>query len=265
MERGDPRRARKNRFGEGDRPRRNQSRRPGCRDTAKARNGGYCLSPLPFAKTLRTSPVAIAQTVAAALETRTDLEGTIQLAGAYLNVAVSLTSTAAELFAATAALPETYGHSDALSGTSIMVEFSCPNTNKPLHLGHLRNDAVGESVSRILAAAGAAVRKVNLINDRGIHICKSMLAYQKFGEGRTPEEVGKKSDHFVGDYYVKFNQWAKENPTTEAEARDLLLAWERGDAEVTRLWEQMNRWAIDGIEETLPYHGHQLRPDLLRE
>ena len=216
----------------------------------KPEMGDIAFPLFPFAKTLRTSPIAIARTVAAALDVREDLEGTIQLAGAYLNVAVSLTGTTAELLAATASLPETYGRSDTMSGTSIMVEFSCPNTNKPLHLGHLRNDAVGESVSRILAAAGAAVRKVNLINDRGIHICKSMLAYQKFGEGRTPDEVGKKSDHFVGDYYVKFNQWAKDNPTAESEARELLIAWERGDAEVTRLWEQMNRWTIDGIEET---------------
>jgi arginyl-tRNA synthetase len=83
-----------------------------------------------------------------------------------------------------------------------MIEFSCPNTNKPQHLGHLRNDALGESTARILAAAGADVRKVNLINDRGIHICKSMLAYQTFGNGSTPEQEGRKSDHFVGEYYV---------------------------------------------------------------
>ncbi|HKK48975.1 MAG TPA: arginine--tRNA ligase, partial [Alkalispirochaeta sp.] len=124
------------------------------------------------------------------------------------------------------------------------------NTNKPLHLGHLRNDALGESVARMLSAAGAEVRKVNLINDRGIHICKSMAAYQRFGNGTDPETEHKKSDHFVGDYYVRYAQWEKEDSEAEPHARAMLQAWEAGDPEVHDLWLRMNRWAIEGIEET---------------
>ena len=107
-----------------------------------------------------------------------------------------------------------------------MIEFSSPNTNKPLHLGHLRNDALGESISRILKFCGADVFKVNIINDRGVHICKSMIAYQKFGEGKTPESENIKSDRFVGDMYVAFHKYSQENPEkAEAEAKQMLLDW----------------------------------------
>ncbi|HCC37901.1 MAG TPA: arginine--tRNA ligase, partial [Treponema sp.] len=107
-----------------------------------------------------------------------------------------------------------FGRPGTLTGKKIMVEFSSPNTNKPLHLGHLRNDVLGESVSRILAACGADLRKVCIINDRGIHICKSMLAYLEQGQGRTPESEGVKSDHFVGEWYVCFSK-ALKNETEE--------------------------------------------------
>jgi arginyl-tRNA synthetase len=216
----------------------------------KPEMGDIAFPLFPYARVLRMAPGAIAAEIAKRLELRRDLEGEIRTAGPYLNIGVSLRGVAADLLRETALIPAEFGRSDVMAGTSVMVEFSCPNTNKPLHLGHLRNDAIGESVSRILAAAGAEVRKVNLINDRGIHICKSMLAYQKFGGGVSPEEAGKKSDHFVGDYYVRYNQWAKEHKGAEDEARALLVAWEKGDTEVTRLWKQMNRWAIEGIEET---------------
>jgi arginyl-tRNA synthetase len=143
-----------------------------------------------------------------------------------------------------------YGRVSDLAGGRVMVEFSCPNTNKPLHLGHLRNDALGESLSRILAAAGAEIRKVNLINDRGVHICKSMLAYRKFGGDASPRSEGVKGDHFVGDYYVKYGQYAKNNAGAEEEVRELLRRWEEGDPEVIALWRKMNDWVIEGIEET---------------
>jgi arginyl-tRNA synthetase len=137
-----------------------------------------------------------------------------------------------------------------------MVEFSSPNTNKPLHLGHLRNDALGESISRILKFCGADVFKVNIVNNRGIHICKSMLAYQKFFAPKTPESEGVKSDRFVGDCYVAFNNYAKENPEkAEAEAQALLRAWEAGDAEVHALWKRMNGWAENGIKQTYARTG----------
>ena len=145
---------------------------------------------------------------------------------------------------------DTYGHNRTLGGKRIVVEFSCPNTNKPLHLGHLRNDSIGESISAILKANGAEVRKVNLINNRGVHICKSMLAYQKFGNGETPESAGKKGDHFVGDYYVLYNRKAEEDPSLEGQAQAMLKAWEDGDEEVVALWEKMNRWTLEGLSQS---------------
>ena len=149
-----------------------------------------------------------------------------------------------------------------------MVEFSSPNTNKPLHLGHLRNDVLGESAARILRACGAEVRKVCIINDRGIHICKSMLTYREQGEGKTPESEGVKSDRFVGDWYVAFSRQLKaeaeelvkarglkpEDAEAEApcmiRARELLRQWEAGDPETTALWKRMNAWAVAGMKET---------------
>ena len=181
--------------------------------------------------------------------------GSVKTAGPYLNAFLDRGAVAADLLKDVESKAEKYGESDLLSGQKIMVEFSCPNTNKPLHLGHLRNDAIGESVSRILSAAGAEVKKVNLINNRGVHICKSMLAYQKFGEGKTPESSGIKGDHLVGEFYVKFNQWSKEDDTAEAQAQEMLRQWENGDEEVRKLWETMNGWTIDGINETYKNTG----------
>ncbi len=137
-------------------------------------------------------------------------------------------------------------------GRKIMVEFSSPNTNKPLHLGHLRNDALGESVSRILKKAGAEVFKVDLINNRGIHICKSMLAYRIFHEPKneTPESLGMKGDHFVGQCYVEFDRYVKEHPEAQEQAEEMLRKWESGDAEIRALWQKMNDWTFDGVKET---------------
>jgi arginyl-tRNA synthetase len=151
--------------------------------------------------------------------------------------------------------PAPFGRPGTLAGSRIMVEFSSPTTNKPLHLGHLRNDVLGESVSRILAACGAEVRKVCIINDRGVHICKSMLAYQKYGGGRTPESEGVKSDRFVGDWYVRFHQMSAEggggeHSAAEEEAQELLRKWEAGDPETVALWKKMNAWTVEGMKET---------------
>jgi arginyl-tRNA synthetase len=149
----------------------------------------------------------------------------------------------------------------------IMIEFSSPNTNKPLHLGHIRNNLLGQSVSRILQARGNRVVKVNLVNDRGIHICKSMLAWQESGNEETPESSGLKGDHLVGKYYVQFDKTYKGEiealvrqgiSRKEAEsgapvlemAREMLRKWEAGDPEVRALWERMNQWVYDGFEET---------------
>lgn len=150
---------------------------------------------------------------------------------------------------------------------AVMVEYSSPNTNKPLHLGHIRNCLLGYSVAELYKAAGKRVLKVQIINDRGIHICKSMLAWQKFGEGETPESSGVKGDHLVGKYYVRFDQEyrkeiaelvasgmaedeAKKKAPLLLEAQEMLLAWEQGDAEVTALWEKMNSWVYSGFDAT---------------
>ena len=153
------------------------------------------------------------------------------------------------------------------TGQNIMVEFSSPNTNKPLHLGHIRNNLLGDSVSRLLKACGNNVMKVTLVNDRGVHICKSMLAWLKAGNGITPENSGKKGDHLVGDCYVAFNdiykkevdelvaggmtkdQAEKEAPSLK-EAHEMLVKWEEGDKEVRELWKTMNGWVMDGFDKT---------------
>ena len=209
-----------------------------------------------FAKILRKAPAQIAGTVAERLGTIEECPaGTVVHAGPYLNITIDTAALAASLREVIEQKGASYGITDLYAGKKVMVEFSCPNTNKPLHLGHMRNDSIGESVSRIMKANGAEVRKVNLINDRGVHICKSMLAYQQFGKGETPESTGIKSDHFVGKYYVKFAQWAKEFPEAEAQAQAMLARWEAGEPEIIQLWEQMNTWTIDGINETYEKTG----------
>lgn len=160
-----------------------------------------------------------------------------------------------------------YGFQEQKPGQAIMVEYSSPNTNKPLHLGHIRNNLLGYSVSRILEAAGNKVYKTQIINDRGIHICKSMLAWKRFGNGETPESTGLKGDKLVGNYYVAFDKAYKKEIETlveggmsqelaekEApilkEAQEMLRQWEAGDPEVTALWKTMNGWVYEGFEET---------------
>ncbi len=211
-----------------------------------------------FSRTFRMAPTQIAAEVAALVGKDMTAEavlhpGMIKAVGPYLNVFLDRPSAVRALLDESAK-PD-WGHSTLLEGRKVMIEFSCPNTNKPLHLGHLRNNVLGESLSRIMKAAGATVRKVNLINDRGIHICKSMLAYLAYGEGRTPEEEGLKSDHFVGKYYVLFNTLKEEDPLAEQKAQEMLQRWEQGDPEVLALWETMNRWAIDGIKATYARQG----------
>jgi arginyl-tRNA synthetase len=208
-----------------------------------------------FAGTLKKAPPRIAQAVAAALDGAANGEtvnaGSFAAEGSYVNVRFNRGTAAASLLSrilGPGGLP--FGRPETLGGTRIMVEFSSPNTNKPLHLGHLRNDILGESVSRILAACGAEVRKVCIINDRGVHICKSMLAYKEHGEAKTPESEGVKSDRFVGDWYVKFHLMSKEDASAEERAQELLRQWERGDPETVELWKKMNAWAVEGMKET---------------
>ena len=136
------------------------------------------------------------------------------------------------------------------TGRNVMVEFSSPNTNKPLHLGHIRNNLLGASVSELLTAAGNKVIKATLVNDRGVHICKSMYAWQERFDGATPESTGKKGDHLVGDCYVEFAKMEKEDPSVLDKVHDMLVKWEQGDPEVRALWEKMNGWVFAGFDET---------------
>lgn len=214
--------------------------------------GDLAVPLFPFAKLLRSAPAKIGVDLAAVLKADISAggDGHIFPTGPYLNIKIDRPSVVEGVFAKVEAEKEFYGNSTHFAGQKIMVEFSSPNTNKPLHLGHLRNDALGESVARIIRAAGAEVRTVDLINDRGVHICKSMLAYKEMGQGRTPESEGLKSDHFVGKYYVLYGEMEKKDPTVEERARDLLVKWEEGDPEVRALWKKMNTWAIEGIKET---------------
>ncbi|MBN2651285.1 MAG: arginine--tRNA ligase [Spirochaetales bacterium] len=219
----------------------------------KAELGDFAFPMFSFAKVFRLSPAIIASKVAEVINS--DNSGAIATpAGPYVNIKID-PSQVADGVISRILDNVSYGDNSIYSNRKIMVEFSCPNTNKPLHLGHLRNDCLGESISRILKANGADVKKVNLINDRGIHICKSMLAYKEFGEGKTPESEGVKGDHFVGDFYVKFAQWAKSDESADVRAREMLVAWEKGDSEIYSLWELMNKWTVDGIKETYKKTG----------
>ena len=227
-----------------------------------------------FAKMLKKGPPQIAQLLAEKIMQTGDKNGTAQVQGPYLNVNLDRAQTAkavlAEVFNNTDDF--SFGKPGTMTGKKVMVEFSSPNTNKPLHLGHLRNDVLGESISRITQKCGAQVRKVCIINDRGIHICKSMLAYKEHGDGKTPETEGVKSDRFVGDFYVCFSKELKneveqlinngmEEKTAEAnapsmkKAQQMLRDWEAGDGQTVELWKKMNSWAIEGMKRTYERTG----------
>ena len=236
-----------------------------------------------YAKILRKGPPQIANLVCAALASEVNPEpeaaGTFYAEGPYVNVRLDRGIAAAGILGGILEDPQVqaeskdFGRPGTLKGRRIMVEYSSPNTNKPLHLGHLRNDILGESISRIFEACGAEVRRVCIINDRGIHICKSMLAYKKNGQGKTPESEGVKSDHFVGDWYVNFSMELKAQceeliknqglTKDEAEAqaplmvevREMLRLWEAGDEETIELWNTMNSWTIKGWEKTYERTG----------
>ena len=221
-----------------------------------------------FAKSARMAPPQIASGV---LEFIKECSlGKVLAVGPYINIKLDKAGAAAPILAAIAKQGDSYGSFNQegkkpLEGRRVMVEYSSPNTNKPLHLGHLRNDALGESVSRILKMAGAEVYKVDLINNRGVHICKSMLAYKWFHEakGDTPESLGMKGDHFVGLCYVEFDRWLKgekdkpetAHPEAAQQAEDMLIEWEKGNPEVRELWQKMNDWTLEGVKETYARTG----------
>ncbi len=217
----------------------------------KSEMGDVAFPLFPYAKALKMAPQKIAEAVAERLGDDHPA-GEIVLAGPYLNVRFDIPKLADAILSRAENEGSAYGHNESGKGRKVMIEFSCPNTNKPLHLGHMRNDALGQAVSSLISATGADVMKVNLINNRGVHICKSMLAYKLFGNGETPESTGEKGDHFVGRYYVRFAQWEKEagDDTPDQMAQQMLRDWEAGDPEVRALWEKMNKWTLDGVAET---------------
>ena len=232
--------------------------------TRKEFEGDYTLVVFPLLKMSHLAPEATGNAIGQWMLENVPEVGGYNTVKGFLNVSLSNIYWN-EVFAEAFATAD-FGQLPA-TGKTIMVEFSSPNTNKPLHLGHVRNNLLGWSVSRLLEANGHKVLKVNLVNDRGIHICKSMLAWLKTADGETLETSGKKGDHLVGDCYVAFNDIYKEEveeliaggmPKEEAEknapslkeAQEMLLKWEQGDPEVRALWEKMNSWVYQGFDKT---------------
>lgn len=219
----------------------------------------------PFAKAFRMAPPAIAAEVAKIINAGSaDVKslGTVAAVGPYVNIKLNKENAAGGILQKILKEGDEYGSfaedgKKLFQGRRVMVEYSSPNTNKPLHLGHMRNDALGESVSRILKKAGAQVYRVNIINNRGVHICKSMLAYKLFHEakGDTPQSLGIKGDHFVGQCYVEFDKYSKEHPEALQQAEDMLIKWENGDKEVRDLWQKMNGWTLSGVQQTYDRTG----------
>ena len=232
--------------------------------TRKEFSGDITLVVFPLLRHIKGNPVAIGESVGEFLVGKIDEVKGFNVVKGFLNIELSDSYFLSFL---NSALNDTqYGFVNA-SGKAVMVEYSSPNTNKPLHLGHIRNNLLGYSVAEILKASGKKVYKTQIINDRGIHICKSMLAWKLYGDGETPESSGVKGDKLVGNYYVKFDQEYKkqvkqlvEKGSTEEEAKKdapliiqaqkMLLDWESGDKGVVKLWETMNSWVYSGFEVT---------------
>lgn len=208
----------------------------------------YALPCFRLAKIEKKAPNVIADQLKEKLKD-VDYLADVQASGPYLNIKVKPQFILETIFET----KKDYGRIRELQGNKqeikarIVIEYPSPNTNKPLHFGHIRNMLLGKSLSNLLTYMGNDVFQVNLNNDRGIHICKSMLAYKKWGQGKQPN---KKSDHFVGDFYVKYNEMAAKDQNLEQEAYDLLRKWEKGDKETIELWNKMNKWALNGHRKT---------------
>ena len=234
--------------------------------TRKEFEGDYTLVVFPFLSMSRKRPEETAQEIGEALAAAQPLVASFNVVKGFLNIVIAHSYWMDLL--RTIDSTEKWGVKEADENSPlVMVEYSSPNTNKPLHLGHIRNNLLGYALSNIIAANGNRVVKTNIVNDRGIHICKSMLAWQKWGNGETPASSGKKGDHLIGDYYVAFDKhykaelselmaggMSKEEAEAAsplmAEAREMLVKWEAGDSEVRQLWETMNGWVYEGFDET---------------
>jgi arginyl-tRNA synthetase len=232
--------------------------------TRKEFEGDYTYVFFGLVKSLKKSPPEIGNAIGNALLENQDIFESYNVVQGFLNLKIKNTVWVAVL---NDLLQTITGSKIARLSESVLVEYSSPNTNKPLHLGHLRNNFLGYSVSKILDAAGYDVTKACLVNDRGIHICKSMVAYKHFGNGETPESAGIKGDHLVGKYYVEFDKAykiqiqelvaggstedeAKKSAPIMIEAQEMLLKWEQNDREVIDLWNKLNTWVYDGFEKT---------------
>lgn len=239
--------------------------------TRKEFEGDFTLVVFPYVKQARKSPEMVANEIGAAVKERIAEIESFNVVKGFLNFKIGdaywLQFVGSEKDNATFGIKQC-----AVGAAPVVVEYSSPNTNKPLHLGHIRNNLLGWSVSNLLAANGHNVKKVNLVNDRGIHICKSMLAWQRYGNGETPESTGMKGDHLVGKYYVEFDKHykeevrqlmeqgrAEEDAKKEAplmvEAQSMLKKWEEGDKEIRDLWNMMNGWVYAGFDETYRQMG----------
>ncbi len=204
--------------------------------------GDFAVSCFSIAKQFKKSPIVVAEEVVESM--RTDgIIASAKAVGPYVNLKLSEGMFFEEACSCDIS-------PSVSTGKRVMVEYLSPNTNKPLHLGHTRNGVLGMAISNILVWAGYTVIKANLINNRGVHICKSMLAWQKLANSETPESAGKKGDHFVGDWYVAFAKAVKDDPSLEEEAQALLLKWEKGDDDTIALWKRMNSWVYAGFAET---------------
>lgn len=239
--------------------------------TKKEFVGDWTLVTFPLLKLSRKNPAQTAQEIGDYLKENVSIVADINVINGFLNIVLKQGSWLDTLGKMDA--DANYGLVPVTENSPlVMIEYSSPNTNKPLHLGHIRNNLLGYSLAEIMKANGYKVIKTNIVNDRGIHICKSMLAWQKFGAGATPESVGKKGDHLVGDYYVAFDKAykeeikalmadgmseddAKKNAPLMLEAQEMLRKWEAGDAEVRALWQTMNQWVYDGFDETYKRMG----------
>ncbi|WP_426060267.1 arginine--tRNA ligase [Hymenobacter sp. B1770] len=234
--------------------------------TRKEFVGSFTLVTFPLTKSFGKGPEQIGQALGEWLRANEPRVSGYNVVKGFLNLEVA-DSEWLQVFNQLCAQPAEAPVSLPDAPRNVVVEYSSPNTNKPLHLGHLRNNFLGYSVAEILKATGATVTKANLVNDRGIHICKSMIAYQRFGQGETPQSVGMKGDHLAGKYYVLFEKHyreeirqleaegvatdvAKKSAPLMTEAQQMLQAWEAGDEDVVSLWRQMNGWVYEGFDET---------------
>jgi arginyl-tRNA synthetase len=216
--------------------------------------GHFAVGCFPLAKQFRRAPAEIAAHIAAQIEPDDCIAGA-DPAGPYINIKISEDFLFGDVCRHILGRDSRYGATDIGQGKRAMVEYLAPNTNKPLHLGHLRNGALGMAVASMYQATGHWVVKANLVNDRGVHICKSMLAWQRWGNGTTPESEGIKGDHFVGKYYVRYAQEAEKDPGLDKEIQQMLQRWEAGDPPTIELWRTMNGWVYAGFAETYRRFG----------